>query len=112
MNVPGIVRKYHEAFIVAENGDLPTTIQFAVDDGNVCALPYAYLVAIEFNRSGAITIEFTSRKVELKGRRLEKLFASLVHYQVISIRQHSITDVRPPAGECCIDGLVITANED
>jgi hypothetical protein len=112
MTIPETAKKYHEAFIVAENGELPTTIQFAFDNGNVCALPYAYLVEIDFNRSGLITMGFTTRKVEIRGRRLDKLFASLVHYQVVAVRQLSITDVRPPQGECCIDGLVIKANEE
>jgi hypothetical protein len=111
MSIPDTAKKYHEAFIVADNGELPPTIQFTFDNGNVCALPYAYLVEIDLNKSGIITIGFTSRKVEIRGRRLDKLFAPLVHFQVISVRQLSITDVRPPPGECCVDGLVITANE-
>lgn len=111
MSIPDIDRKYHQSFTVAGDGDYPSTIQFSFDNGNICALPYAYLVAIEMNKSGTITIEFTSRKVELKGRRLEKLFALLVNYKVTSVRQVSITDQRPPSGECCVDGLVITLIE-
>lgn len=109
MNTRDTADKY-EAFVVA-NDESPPTIQFTFDTGNACALPYADLAAIEFNRSGMITIEFTSRKVVLTGRRLDNLFASLVRYQVISVRQHSMTDVRPPSGECCVDELVIVANE-
>ena len=112
MNAQDTTKKYHDAFSVADNGEHPATIQFTFDNGNVCALPYAYLVEMDFNRSGVITIGFTSRKVEIRGRRLDQLFASLVHYQVISVRQHSITDVRPPSGECCVDGLLISKIEE
>lgn len=107
----GQTPKYHEAFVLATNGEYTPTIQFTFETGNVRVMPYAYLTGIDFNKSGLITIEFTTHKVEIRGRRLEKLLASLVHYQVISVQQHSITDVRPPTGECCVDGLVITENE-
>lgn len=103
--------KYHEAFILATNGEYPPMVRFRFETDDVCALAYAYLIAVRFSKSGVITLEFTTHKVEIKGRRLEALFGSLVNHQVIAVRQHSITDVRPPSGECCVDGLVITANE-
>lgn len=103
--------KHQDAFTLAASGEYTPTIQFRSDTDNAHALPYAYLMSIEFNKSGLITLEFTTHKVEITGRRLDRLFASLVHYQVISVRQHSITDVRPPAGECCVDKLVISVNE-
>lgn len=104
--------KYHEAFILATNGEYPPMIRFRSETDNVFALAYAYLIAIDYNKSGTIAMQFTSHRVEIKGRRLEKLFGSLVNHQVIAVRQHSITDVRPPMGECCVDGLSITANEN
>jgi hypothetical protein len=103
--------KHQEAFTLATSGEYTPTIQFRFETDNVHALPYAYLMSIEFNKSGLITLDFTTHKVEIRGRRLDKLFASLVHYQVISVRQHSITDARPPMSECCVDRLVITAND-
>jgi hypothetical protein len=103
--------KPQEAFILATNGEYPPMVRFTFQTENVHALAYAYLVAVEFNKSGVITLEFTTHKVEIKGRRLEKLFGSLVNHQVIAVRQHPFTDNRPPAGECCVDGLVISANE-
>jgi hypothetical protein len=110
MNAPE-APKYHEAFIPVTNGEYAPMLRFRLETDNVFALAYAYLISVAFNKSGVITLEFTTHKVEIKGRRLEKLFGSLVNHQVISVRQQSITDVRPPAGECCVDGLVITANE-
>jgi hypothetical protein len=110
MSIPE-AQKYHEAFINAENGEYTPMIRFRLESDDVCALAYAYLIAVEFNRSGVITLHFTSHQVEIKGRRLDKLFGSLVNHQVISVRQHSLTDVRPPAGECCVDALAITATE-
>ena len=103
--------KYQEPFILATNGEYAPMIRFKFETDNVCALSYAYLILVDFNKSGVITLEFTTHKVEIKGRRLEKLFGSLVNHQVIAVRQHSLTDVRPPPGECCVDGLVVTANE-
>ena len=103
--------KYPEPFILATNGEYAPMIRFKFETDNVCALAYAYLIAVEFDKSGVITLEFTTHRVEIKGRRLEKLFGSLVNHQVIAVRQHSLTDLRPPAGECRVDGLVVTVNE-
>jgi len=58
-----------------------------------------------------VTLEFTSHKVVIKGRRLDALFGSLVNQQVISVRQQSMADARPPSGECCVDGLSIKEKE-
>jgi hypothetical protein len=99
--------KYHEAFILATNGEYPPMIRFKYATDNVHALAYAYLISVEYDKSAGLTLQFTSHRVTIKGRRLETLFGSLVNHQVISIRQHSITDVRPPAGECCIDAMTI-----
>lgn len=104
--------KHKEAFAVATSGEYIPTIQFQLETENVHALPYAYLTSIEFNKSGVITIDFTTHKVEIRGRRLDKLFASLVHYQVITVRQSAMTDISPPTGECCVDKLVIAKHED
>jgi hypothetical protein len=103
--------KYQEAFILATNGEYAPMIRFKFETDNVCALSYAYLIAVEFNKSGVITLEFTTHKVEIKGRRLERLFGSLVNHQVIAVRQHALTDTRPPPGECCVDRLAVTVNE-
>jgi len=110
MNI-GEKEKHQEAFILATSEEYPPMIRFKYESDDVHALPYAYMTGIEFDKSGIITIQFTTHKVVIKGRRMEKLFGALVNHQVISVRQHAITDVRPPAGECCIDGLVIETNE-
>jgi len=103
--------KFQEAFILATSGEYPPMIRFKFETENVHALAYAYLIGIEYDKSGVLTLEFASHKVVIKGRRLEKLFGSLVNHQVIAVRQHSITDVRPPAGECCVDALTIKENQ-
>jgi hypothetical protein len=100
--------KYQEAFILATNGEYAPMIRFKFATDNVFALAYAYLFAVEFNKSGLITLEFTTHRVEIKGRRLEKLFGSLVNHKVIAVREHSLTDVRPPPGECCVDAVTLT----
>lgn len=99
------------AFILATAGEYPPMIRFKMATDNVHALAYAYLTSIEYDKSGVVTLEFTSHKVVIKGRRLDALFGSLVNHQVIAVRQHSITDARLPAGECCVDALVIRENE-
>ena len=103
--------KYQEAFILATAGEYPPMVRFKFETDNVHALAYAYLVGIEYRKSGTITLQFTSHTVEIKGRRLDRLFGSLVNHQVISVHQHSITEVRPPAGDCCVDSLTIKANQ-
>jgi hypothetical protein len=104
-------KKHQEAFILATSGEYPPMIRFKFATDNVHALAYAYLVGIEYDKSGTITLDFSSHKVVIKGRRLDALFGSLVDQRVISVRQQSMTDARPSAGECCIDGLTIRENE-
>ena len=103
--------KYHEAFILATNGEYPPMVRFRFETDNVHALAYAYLTSVEYDKSGVLTLEFTSHKVVIKGRRLDALFGSLVNHQVISVRQQSITDARPAAAECCVDALTIMENQ-
>jgi hypothetical protein len=103
--------KYQEAFILATNGEYPPMLRFTMATGDVRATSYAYLINVDYDKSGTITLKFSSRTVEIKGRRLDKLFGALVNHQVISVRQHSIADVRPPAGECCVDAVTITEEE-
>jgi hypothetical protein len=100
-------KNHQEAFILATNGEYPPMIRFKYATDNVHALAYAYLISVEYDKSAGLTLQFASHRVTIKGRRLEALFGSLVNHQVISVRQHSITDARPPSGECCIDGLTI-----
>lgn len=104
--------KTHQgAFILATSGEYPPMIRFKYATDNVHAFAYAYLTSIEYDKSGVVTLEFTSHKVVIKGRRLDALFGSLVNHQVISVRQQSMTDARPPVGECSIDGLTIKEKE-
>ena len=103
-------KNHQGAFILATSGEYPPMIRFKFATDNVHALAYAYLTSIEYDKSGVVTLGFTSHKVVIKGRRLDALFGSLVNHQVISVRQQSITDARPSAGECCVDTLVVTAN--
>jgi len=100
-------KNHQEAFILATNGEYPSMIRFKFATENVNAFAYAYLTSIEYDKSGVVTLEFMSHKVVIKGRRLDALFGSLVNHQVIAVRQQSIADARPPAGECCVDTLTI-----
>jgi hypothetical protein len=104
-------RKHQEAFILATTGEYPPMITFKLATDNARALAYAYLTGIDYDKSGVMTLEFTTHKVVIKGRRLDALFGSLVNHQVTSVRQQSITDLRPPAGECCVDALTIREHE-
>jgi hypothetical protein len=104
-------KTHQEAYILATNGEYPPMVRFKYATDNVHALAYAYLTSVEYDKSGVVTLEFASHKVVIKGRRLDALFGSLVNHQVISVRQQSITDLRPPAGECCIDALVIKESD-
>ncbi|GEM_PF-5515995 len=100
-------KNHQRAFIAATNGEYPPMIRFKFATENVHAFAYAYLTSIEYDKSGVVTLDFTSHKVVIEGRRLDALFGSLVNHQVISVRQQSVTDARPPTGECCVDGLTI-----
>ena len=104
-------KNHQGAFILATSGEYPPMIRFKFATDNVHALAYAYLTGIEYDKSGVVTLEFTSHKVVIKGRRLDALFGSLVNHQVISVRQQSITNFRPPPEDCVVDTLVIAKNE-
>jgi hypothetical protein len=60
-------------------------VEFRQVGGNSRAFGYAYLVAIEFNPTTGIVLNFGAAKVTLRGRNLRPLFAAL--------RRHTVTRV-------------------
>lgn len=56
-------------------------------DGNATALSYAYLVAVRFNPSEGLELEFTGHRVTLKGRGLSRLYRGLLAHVVGHVQE-------------------------
>jgi hypothetical protein len=62
-------------------------LELRFKNGNAKALAYSYLVAMDFNPSEAIKMDFGGHEVTISGRKLEPLFAGLVAQRVAIIRE-------------------------
>ncbi len=62
-------------------------LELRMASGNAKALAYGYLVAMDFDPSQGIVIDFTGYKVTLKGRHLRPLFMALAAHRVSNIQE-------------------------
>ncbi len=69
------------------------TVRIRTRDGNSFGLPYAYMIEVNEVAAPEYYIEmlFSSRKVIIKGRNLEKLYEALLGYNVAEIAE-SLSD--------------------
>lgn len=58
------------------------TLDVILKTGNRWAFPYAYLVAVEFDKSGKLVLHFTSHTVTLEGQYLESIYEALLNHEV------------------------------
>lgn len=58
------------------------TLDVILKTGNRWAFPYAYLVAVEFDKSGKLDLHFTSHTVTLEGQCLEPIHEALLNHEV------------------------------
>lgn len=68
-------------------GSLALVLDFQFHNGDRWAFPYAYLNSIQFDKSGKITLNFTSHSVEIHGQCLTPVYEALLKHSVTLIRE-------------------------
>lgn len=62
--------------------NLPACLDLRFADGTRKAVPYSYILEIDYNPSGEIKITCSEKEVVIKGRDLERLYDYLAAYRV------------------------------
>jgi hypothetical protein len=73
----------------------PTCIDLRLRDGSSRALPYSYIVEINFTPADGIEVVTTTKKVVIEGRNLQLLYNYLIAYRIKYIQSntgHDLTD--------------------
>jgi hypothetical protein len=76
----------YQAF-VDDPSSLPPTVVFRQSTGHARSFAYSYLLEIDFDPSGRITLTFTSGRVHITGRNLRPLFDKLNRHGVVSVQE-------------------------
>ena len=80
-------------FFGADNlRNLPACLDFRLSEGKRKALPYSYIMDVNFDGTDGIEIIATTKKIRITGRNLELLYDYLVAFRVKYIKMHSGTD--------------------
>jgi len=88
------------------------TLDVILKTGNRWAFPYAYLVAVEFDKSGKLTLHFTSHTVTLEGQYLEPIHEALLNQEVGFIREAERRHfASPDEKKAHIDHISVTPGE-
>jgi hypothetical protein len=91
--------------LVGEDEGRTLMLDLRGHNGTSFALPYSSLVAIGFDPSAGITLEFTSHKVFVRGRNLRPVYDRLLAHRVTFIQEEDF-DVMPESATC-IDAIVV-----
>lgn len=82
----------------------PACLELRLGDGCRKALPYSYIMEINFDATEGIEIITAAKRIKITGRKLDRLYEYLVAYRVKYIQENIGTD----AGE---NGLFVTRIE-
>lgn len=95
-----------EAFsLLSADRQQKVMLEFRFKDGNARALPYSYLVSLDFDPSNGIGMDFSGYEVRVAGRNLEPLFTGLVSQRVAVVREVDPLHAAASADE---DSTVVT----
>jgi hypothetical protein len=70
----------------------PACVDLRLADGNRKAIPYTYIMEINFDATNGIEIRTATKKVTITGRDLSRLYEYLTAYRVKYIQAHIGTD--------------------
>lgn len=65
-------------------------LELHLRDGNVKSLGYSYLVEADFDASGVIDLQFSTRAVRIEGRNLRALYDRIVQHKVGAINEMDV----------------------
>jgi hypothetical protein len=97
-----------DAFSIVADRRQKLMVAFRFQDGNAKALSYGYLVAIDFDPSEGIAMDFSGYEVRLKGRNLGPLFSGLVSQRIGVVQE---ADALHADATLPKDATVVTAIE-
>ena len=86
-------------------------VDFETVQGDRQALPYSYLVSINYNPSEGLVLTFASHVVRIRGRNLDDLYLALVRQRAEYIRAEDAHFDTRPESEPFIEKIDITPNE-
>ncbi len=95
-----------ECFGVESVRNLPACLDLRFLDGTRKAIPYSYILEIDYDPSGEIKITCSEKEVTIKGWNLEKLYDYLAKYRVRFVAECSETYVdqsKPHVGKIIFD---------
>ncbi len=81
-----------EFFGIDNIKSFPACIDLRLPEGNRKALPYSYIVEINFSPADGIEITTTTKKITITGRDLEKLFDYFAAFRVRYVQANLGTD--------------------
>lgn len=82
-----------EYFGVDNLRNAPACVDLRLSDGNCKAIPYSYIVEINFSLSDGIEIISTTKKITITGRNLKALYNYLIAYRVKHIQANIGNDL-------------------
>ena len=71
----------------------PSCLDLRFPDGNCKAIPYSYIVEIDFNTSNGIEILTATKKVIISGRNLQLLYKYLLSFRIKYIQANIGNDI-------------------
>lgn len=87
------------------------TLDIRLANGNRLALGYPYLAAVEFDASGILTMEFSGRRVIIKGISLGPVYEALLNHAVGYLQELDAERDQVMEGEPFIQSIEINGVE-
>ena len=82
-------------------------------NGNAMAVAYSSLVAVEFDPSNGVVLDFIGRKVRIVGRNLDDLFLALTAHRVGVVRElDELQAATVETGETVVTKIETTQSDD
>jgi hypothetical protein len=91
--------------LVADDSGRAIMLDLRGHNGTSYALPYSSLVAVGFDPSAGLTLEFTHHKVGVRGRNLRSIYDSILEHRVTFIQEEDF-DMMPESATC-VDSIVV-----
>lgn len=73
--------------------NLPACLDLRFSDGTRKAIPYSYILEIDYEPSGEIKITCSEKEISIKGRDLGKLYDYLIVYRVRFVKEQAHVNV-------------------
>ena len=82
-----------EFFGVENLRNAPACLEFRLNDGNFKAIPYSFILEINYNPQKGIEILTTAKEIKITGRNLKLLFTFLSAFRVRFVKENIGNDL-------------------